>query len=164
VPIRIRPAAASDAPEIARLARALNEFHSDPVEHFTPEAVVRDGFGPRPWFHVLIAEHAGAVVGYALYHDAYEPVFAARGCYLSDLFVDPGARKLGAGRALIAGVAHAARERGASFVWLVSRAWNADAQAVYARLGARGEAVHAHAFTFETFTALADEGAAARAG
>jgi GNAT superfamily N-acetyltransferase len=162
--VRVRPATASDACEIARLARALNEYHEDPVEHFTPDAILRDGFGPRPWFHVLVAEHGGAVVGYALYHDAYEPVWAARGCYLSDLFVDAGARKLGVGRALIAAVAHAARERGASFVWLVSRAWNADAQAVYARLGGRGEPVQAHAFTFDTFTALADEGAVAAKG
>jgi GNAT superfamily N-acetyltransferase len=164
MPVRVRPATASDAPEIARLARGLNAYHRDPVEHFTPEAIVRDGFGARPWFHVLVAEHDGALVGYALYHDAYEPVWAARGCYLSDLFVDAGARQRGVGRALIAGVAHVARERGASFVWLVSRAWNADAQAVYGRLGARGEPVHAHAFTFDTFTALADEGAAAAKG
>lgn len=160
MPIRVRPATPADAPAVAQRARDLNEFHQDPVEHFTLEAVLRDGFGDAPWFRVLVAERDGAVVGYALFHDAYEPVWAARGCYLSDLFVEDGARRSGVGRALVAGVAHAARERGASFVWLVSRAWNADAQAFYRRLGAVAEPVHAHAFTFAAFAALAADGAA----
>lgn len=156
--LRVRPATHDDADAIARLARGLNEFHKDPLEHFTPEAVLRDGFGASPPFAVLVAEHAGAVVGYALYHDAYEPVYAARGLYLSDLFVESGARRLGTGRALVAGVAGEARRRGATFVGWVSRAWNAEAQAFYRTLGAIEEPVVAHAVAFDAFTALADEG------
>jgi ribosomal protein S18 acetylase RimI-like enzyme len=155
---RIRPATPDDAPAIARLARGLNELHRDPLEHFTPEAVLRDGFGPSPCFSVLVADRGGAVVGYALYYDSYEPVYAARGLYLSDIFVDPDARRHGIGRALIAAVAREARGRGATFVGWVSRAWNTEAQAFYRTLGAIEEPVVAHAVAFEAFAALADDG------
>lgn len=161
--LRIRPATPEDAVAIAHLARGLNELHRDPIEHFTAEAVLRDGFGESPCFSVLVAEHDGAVVGYALYFDSYEPVYAARGLYLSDLFVDPDARRHGAGRALVAGVVAEARRRGATFVGWVSRAWNAEAQAFYRTLGAIEEPVIAHAVVFDAFAALADEGSAALA-
>ena len=160
---RIRPATPDDAPAIARLARGLNELHHDPLEHFTAEAILRDGFGPTPYFSVLVAEHEGAVVGYALYCASYEPVYAARGLYLSDLFVDPDVRRHGMGRALMTAVAGEARRRGATFVGWVSRAWNTEAQAFYRTLGAIEEPVVAHALAFEPFAALADEGRAALA-
>ncbi|HEV7734611.1 MAG TPA: GNAT family N-acetyltransferase [Candidatus Binatia bacterium] len=157
MPLRIRPAVAADVSALADLVRELNAFHGDPVEHCTAETLLRDGFGQRPAFAVHVAELDGALVGYALYHDAYEPVYAARGVYMSDLMVTAAARGSGAGRALVAAVAAEARRRGASFVGWVSRAWNQDAQAFYRRLGAIEEPTISHAIAFEAFTTLADE-------
>lgn len=156
--LHIRPAVAADAPALAELVRGLNAFHEDPLEHSTAETLVRDGFGERPAFAVLLAELDGKAVGYALFHDAYEPVYAARGVYMSDLFVAESARRTGAGRALVAAVAAEARRRGAIFVGWVSRRWNTAAQEFYRTLGAIEEPTISHAVAFEAFDTLADEG------
>jgi GNAT superfamily N-acetyltransferase len=155
--LQIRPAVAADAPVLAGLIRQLNQFHGDPLEHCTAETILRDGFGERPAFAVFLAELDGESVGYALYHDAYEPVYAARGVYLSDLYVAETARRSGAGRALVAAVAAEARRRGAIFVGWVSRRWNTAAQDFYRRLGAIEEPTMSHAIAFDAFTTLADE-------
>jgi GNAT superfamily N-acetyltransferase len=156
--LHIRPAVAADAPALAELVRGLNAFHHDPLEHCTAETIVRDGFGKRPAFAVLLAEVDGVPVGYALFHDAYEPVYAARGIYMSDLYVAETARRSGAGRALVAAVAAEARRRGAVFVGWVSRRWNTAAQEFYRTLGAIEEPTMSHAVAFDAFTKLADEG------
>jgi ribosomal protein S18 acetylase RimI-like enzyme len=155
---QVREATRSDVASIRRLAKALNVFHKDPTHLFTAAVVRRDGFGPSRAFAVLVAEQRGAVVGYALFLDAYEPVYAARGLYLCDVYVVPRARRSGVGRALIAAVAAHARRRRRTFVWWVARAWNKPAQRFYRTLGAVEEKVVAHAVTFDAFEALAKEG------
>jgi GNAT superfamily N-acetyltransferase len=58
-------------------------------------------------------------------------------CYLQDLFVAEGARKLGLGRALIAAVERTAREAGASRVHWLTQETNAVARALYDKLAER---------------------------
>jgi GNAT superfamily N-acetyltransferase len=58
-------------------------------------------------------------------------------CYLQDLFVAPGARGLGAGRALIEAVEQAARAHGASRVHWLTREDNHAARALYDKLADR---------------------------
>lgn len=154
----VRPATAADATVLAELSRALNSELREPVGHVTDAAVARDVFGASPaGISVLLAELDGRPVGYALFHDAYESTYAARGVFLGDLYVRPEARRHGVGRALVAAVARAAKARDRSFVWWVSKAWNADAHAFYRTLGALDEPVVAHALTFGAFEALAAE-------
>jgi GNAT superfamily N-acetyltransferase len=100
------------------------------------------------------------VVGYALFHDSYEPIYAARGVYLCDLFVEEAARRQGVGRALIAAVSRDAHRRGRTFAWWVSRTGNARAHAFYDGLRAYNESVTAFAVFEETFSTLVDEAAA----
>lgn len=157
---RIRPATVADVPALAALARGLRIHQNDSPVHLTEEALRRDGFGAERQFSVFIAELGGEPVGYALFHDCYEPTYAARGVYLCDLFVKPAARRRGVGRALVAAVARDARERRRSYVWWVSRRWNEGAHALYRSLGAIEEPVQAHAVVFETFAALCREAAA----
>jgi ribosomal protein S18 acetylase RimI-like enzyme len=52
-------------------------------------------------------------------------------CYLEDLFVDPGARRTGAGRALIEAVYRAADKAGASQVYWLTAHDNATARRLY---------------------------------
>jgi len=152
----IRAAVPADVPALAALGRELNAHQGDPVEHFTEEAVVRDAFGAPPAFDALVAEQGGRIVGYALFVDAYESGWAARGLYLGDLYVAPPARRGGIGRALVSALAREARARGKTYLWWVSKEWNAEAHAFYASLGAQSEPVVAHALTFEAFERLAD--------
>ncbi len=152
----VRPATPADAEAVTRLCDELNEHEGEPVGHFTPELVRRDGFGRTPpEFRILLALLDGEPAGYAMFHPSYSSEWGQRGVYLQDLFVRPAARRRGAGRALLAAVTRAAEADGRTFVWWCSKAWNANVQAFYAGLGAIEEDVRAHALFGEPFAALA---------
>src|ERR1700693_187411 len=83
-----------------------------PGRRFTPEAMLRDAFAPEPRFILLVAERAGAVVGYALATPSYESNWAAPGLCVGDIYVAPSARRWGVARALVAELAAPARREG----------------------------------------------------
>jgi GNAT superfamily N-acetyltransferase len=93
-------------------------------------------FGPRPIAEVLIAEHEGAPIGFALFFHNFSTFEGRPGIYLEDLYVNSEARGLGAGKALLARLAALAVERGcARLEWSVLD-WNAPSIAFYKALGA----------------------------
>jgi ribosomal protein S18 acetylase RimI-like enzyme len=149
VPVAIRRAEPADAAAVAALASELRAHLGDPPGHLTPERIVADGFGERPEFAILLALLDDVPAGYALFHDAYEPAYAARGAYLCDLYVRPAGRRRGIGRALIGAVAAETAARGRRYVWWVSQRRNAEAQAFYDRLGAIRDPVVAHVFILD---------------
>jgi len=152
----IRIAAVADAEALAALAEEFHAAHGDPTGHLTPEAIRRDGFGADPEFQVLVAEARVGLVGYALFYDAYEPSYAARGVYMADLYVRPSARRRGVGRRLIAAVAGHARAHGRRYVWWVAQAANTRAQAFYRTLVSVELATMAYAVVDGDFAELAD--------
>lgn len=156
----IRPAVQADADALAVLAAEFHLAHGDPTGHLTAEAIRRDGFGASPEFTVLLAEDGRGLLGYALFYDAYEPSYAARGVYLADLYVRPAARRIGLGRRLIAAVADHGRRRGRRYVWWVARAENAPAHAFYRTLASVELPTRAYAVVDAAFIALAGEGEA----
>jgi GNAT superfamily N-acetyltransferase len=101
----------------------------------TTEILRRDGFGDDPWFSALLAELAGAPVGYLLYHFGYWPDRAARTLFVADLFVRVTARRQGVGQALMTDATRILRRRGGNLIlWTV---WNRNpVAAFYQRLGA----------------------------
>lgn len=115
--VTVRPAEPGDAEAVARLARLLSLSDGARPSQFTAEAFRRDGFGAAPAFRALVAAIDGEVVGYALYYPGYDTDRATRGVYLADLYVAAGARRRGVGRALVAGVARAAREMGGRWMF-----------------------------------------------
>lgn len=153
--VQVRPARPEDAPSIAALAAELNAHQGDPSDQFPAEVVQRDGFGPRPKFHVLVAEHQGQVVGYAMLLPAYETGWGSDGLYMSDLHVGHGHRRLGIGRALMVACAQEVRRQGKGYLWWASRAWNEPAQAFYRALGAYEEPIFAHSLDAEGVERLA---------
>jgi GNAT superfamily N-acetyltransferase len=81
-----------------------------------------------------VAVRDGRVVGFAhctLHQGSWErsPI-----CYLEDLFVDPGLRRSGAGRALIEHLIALGKERGWSRLYWHTRQGNATARSLYDRL------------------------------
>jgi GNAT superfamily N-acetyltransferase len=133
----IRPALPTDVPTICRLIRALAEYER------LSDAVILDEkrlgthlFGPRPYAEVLLAQEAGAVVGFALFFHNYSTFLARPGIYLEDLFVVPERRGQGHGKALLAELARLAVERGCGRLeWSVLN-WNEPALRFYRALGA----------------------------
>jgi GNAT superfamily N-acetyltransferase len=133
----IRPATPADVPTVARLIRALAEYERLAHEVVLDEARLRDHlFGPRPYCEVLIAEDAGAPVGYALFFHTYSTFRTRPGIYLEDLFVLPECRGRGHGKALLAALAKLALERDCGRLeWAVLN-WNEPAIGFYKSLGA----------------------------
>jgi GNAT superfamily N-acetyltransferase len=75
-------------------------------------------------------------VAFGLYHHNYSSFLGRRGLYLEDLFVRPGARRRGYGRAMLVHLAALARERGCGrFEWAVLD-WNEPAIRFYQSIGA----------------------------
>jgi GNAT superfamily N-acetyltransferase len=155
--VTIRRAVPGDAQAIASLAAELNRLMREPADHFTPERVLRDGFGDVPLFHCILAERDGEVVGYAMWVPAYSTEYGVPGSYLQDLHVAERVRRQGIGRALMAAVGAEAKRQGLSFVWWASKIWNHEAQAFYRALGAVDEPIMAHAIYGEPLDRLADE-------
>jgi GNAT superfamily N-acetyltransferase len=80
----------------------------------------------------LIAEAGdGALAGFA--HCVLHPTTWSWGgtCYLEDLYVDPGHRATGAGRALILAAGEQAQAAGAETLYWHTQAFNAPARSLY---------------------------------
>jgi len=137
-PIRVRPAQPADLPAIMELVRALAEFERlPPPDAGAAARMETHAFGTAPCVAFLVADDAAAVVGYAAWFMAYSTFLARPSLYLEDLFVSPGHRRRGIGRAFLRELARVAVARGCGrFDWTVLD-WNAPAQEFYASLGAR---------------------------
>jgi GNAT superfamily N-acetyltransferase len=136
--LTLRPATPADVPLILSFIRELAEYEREPAAVVaTEEALLRDGFGPRPLFEVTLAEWSGEPVGFALWFLAYSTWRAQPTLHLEDLFVRPAARGRGVGKAFMQHLARVAVERGCGrFAWQVLD-WNAPSIAFYESLGAK---------------------------
>jgi GNAT superfamily N-acetyltransferase len=153
----IRKATAADAGTILALVRALATYEREPdAVVATEEDYLRDGFGPEPAFHVLLAEDAApaepaspagtaspaapvapTAIGFAFWFFTYSTWTGTRCLHLEDLFVRPEHRGRGAGLALMKALAReAVRANCKRFVWNVLD-WNEPAIRFYERLGAK---------------------------
>ncbi len=131
----IRLAGREDAAAILGLVRELAVYVDmlDAVRA-TEADILRDGFGDTPRFECLLAEQAGAAVGFALFFHSYS-TFEGRAClYIEDLYVGEQVRGLGVGRALMARLAGLAVARDCPRLELAVLHWN-PARDFYRRLG-----------------------------
>jgi GNAT superfamily N-acetyltransferase len=133
----IRTATPADVPQILAFIRALALYERAPEAVIATEAdLLRDGFGPNPFYFCLIAEHDGRPAGFAFYFFDYSTWLGRPGIYLEDLFVDPEFRGLGIGKALLKQVAAIAVEKNcARLKWSVLD-WNSPAIEFYRAMGA----------------------------
>jgi GNAT superfamily N-acetyltransferase len=134
--LTLRAATVDDVPLIRQLVRELAEYEREPESAMaTEEDLRRDGFGPQPCFHAVIAEWSGAPVGFALYFFNYSTWQGRPGMYLEDLFVRPAHRGKGVGKELLRHVARVAHEKNCGrLVWTVLD-WNEPAIRFYESLG-----------------------------
>src|SRR5580692_5762454 len=110
--ITIRAAQAADVPLILEFIRALAVYERAPDSVTATEAgLLRDGFGPNPFYYCLIGDYSGQPAGFALYFFNYSTWNGRPGIYLEDLFVQPEFRGLGVGKALLRQVAAIAVEK-----------------------------------------------------
>jgi GNAT superfamily N-acetyltransferase len=125
-------------PELLRLIRGLAEYEKLAHMAVGTEAQLKDAlFGARPAAEALMAERAGRAVGFALFFTTFSTFLCKPGIYLEDLFVEPGHRGSGIGKALLRRLARLAAERDCGRLeWRVLD-WNAPSIAFYKSLGAQ---------------------------
>jgi GNAT superfamily N-acetyltransferase len=131
----IRPLRTEDEADWRRLWTAYLQFYNATV----PEAVYVSTFtrllgdDPRD-FSALVAEVDGRLLGlthFLVHRHAWKVEDV---CYLQDLYVDPKARGLGLGRALIEAVYTRADAAGAPAVYWLTQDFNATARQLYDRI------------------------------
>jgi GNAT superfamily N-acetyltransferase len=133
----IRPAISADIPQILAFIRALAAYEREPDAVTATEAdLLRDGFGPNPFYFCLIAESNGVPAGFAFYFFNYSTWLGRPGLYLEDLFVLPEFRSLGIGKALLKCVAAIAVEKGCPRLQWEVLDWNTPAIDFYQAMGA----------------------------
>jgi GNAT superfamily N-acetyltransferase len=133
----IRKATAADAAQILEFIRALAAFERAPdAVTATEEGLIRDGFGPNPFYRCLIADCDGQPAGFAFYFFNYSTWVGRPGIYVEDLFVLPQFRRRGIGRELLKQIAAIAVENGCQRLQWEVLDWNTPAIDFYRAIGA----------------------------
>jgi len=129
--VEIRTARPADEAQWRGLWRGYTEFYDAHLPEDVTAATWRRIVAPKPAILCRIAEEDSRPLGFshAVLHEG--TWVAAPVCYLEDLFVDPGARGRGVGRALIADLVAMARQCGWSRLYWHTRASNAAARRLY---------------------------------
>lgn len=127
-PVCVRPAEAVDAACIRAMNCVFNESDVS-VESIadmlrTPSAEV-----------VLVAEVEGKVIGFAAAQVQASICYGQAWAELTELYVEPTSRRIGAGRALVSGIEAAVRQKGAMSMFLRSARRNIGASAFYTACG-----------------------------
>lgn len=134
----LRDAVPTDAPAILALIRDLAIYEKEPDAVIaTEEDILRDGFGPQPYFRCLMAEWQGQTAGFALYFFQYSTWEGRPALYLEDLFVRESFRKRGIGAALFQRLAQIALERNCTRFQWECLDWNQPALDFYEASGAK---------------------------
>lgn len=147
-PVSVRPAAPVDRAALGRLGALLvaEHYQFDPQRFIAPVPNLAERYGEflitqseRPEMAVLIAERDGVVVGYAFAGMEGNDYMALRGPagVVYDLVVDPGHRRQGIGRALLAAALDALAALGAPRALLFTADKNHVAQALFDKTGFR---------------------------
>jgi ribosomal protein S18 acetylase RimI-like enzyme len=143
----IRPATEEDMPEMLRLWREMMDFHARAEPRFRPRPtpvgeeawelfVRRDILASEDWL-ALVAEAEGHLVGQIMgaVRDPV-PVFEpGKFGYVTDIVVDPAARRSGVGRALFDALKAWFRQRGALNIQLQVAYNNPASQAFWRQMG-----------------------------
>jgi GNAT superfamily N-acetyltransferase len=133
----IRRVELGDVPAVVGLVHELAAYERAADEcHLTEAQLAAALFGDRVALYGHVAELDGTVVGCALWFLNFSTWRGVHGIYLEDLFVQPGHRGRGLGRALLATLAaECARQGYARLEWWVLN-WNEPSIGFYRSLGA----------------------------
>lgn len=135
----ISPIAPDDVAAVVEMVYELAEYEKLRSScHLTADQLHAALFGPAPALFGLVARATadGPVAGFALWFLNYSTWEGVHGIHLEDLYVRPGTRGAGLGRALLTELAHIAVERGYARVEWSVLDWNTPAIDFYRSLDA----------------------------
>jgi len=134
---RIEAATPADLSDILCMIRELAQYEK--LAHLcvaTEADLARNLFASPARIEVLVGRKNGESVCFALFFHNFSTFLGKPGLYLEDLFVRPGFRRNGYGRAMLVQLARLAVDRGCGrFEWSVLD-WNEPALRFYQSLGA----------------------------
>lgn len=135
--LTITKATPSDVGEIYDLTVALAEYEGKKPEEIlvSKENLLRWGFGATPRFEALIARTGKLPVGMAVFYIGYSGYLGSIFLYIEDLFVLPGYRRQGIGKALLCDLASRSIELDCCGMRWAVFDWNEEAIAFYRSLG-----------------------------
>ncbi len=137
--VLVRALHAGDEPAWRRLWAAYLDFYQAAIASNATEHTLRRILDPANPMFGRIAEREGAAAGFAICV-VHEGTWSVRPtCYLEDLFVDPGARSSGVGRALLDDLVALGAERGWTSIYWHTRADNVQARRLYDRYVTAGD-------------------------
>ena len=135
--LTIRPVRVGEAALVLGFIRELAEYEKLLQAVEADEAAIEVLlFGPAPRAFCDIAEVDGIPVGFALWFYNVSTFKGRCGLYLEDLYVRPEARRLGAGKALLANLAKRCIDESLGRLEWAVLDWNAPSIAFYDSLGA----------------------------
>lgn len=126
----------SDVPLVLRFIRELAEYEGMLDEVVADEATLEEWIFDRHGAEVLLALEGGREVGFALFFHNFSTFLGRSGIYLEDLYVCPGCRGRGYGRALLRRLAQIAVERGCGRLEWWCLDWNRPSIDFYLAMGA----------------------------
>lgn len=132
--VRIERAGPQNLPLLAPLFDAYRQFYDQPADLPLAERFLRDRLA-RDESLVWLAWQGAQAIGFCQCYPTFCSVVAAPIFVLYDLYVQPGARSLGAARALIQAAVDEGRARGCARLDLSTAKTNLPAQSLYESLG-----------------------------
>ncbi|WP_353186905.1 GNAT family N-acetyltransferase [Bosea sp. (in: a-proteobacteria)] len=138
--LAIRPVRPGEAGLVLSFVRELAEYEKLLHEVVASEADIAESlFGENPRVFCDIAEWDGEPVGFALWFYTYSTFRGRHGIWLEDLFVRPGQRGRGIGKALMARLAkRCVDEDLPRLAWWVLN-WNEPSRVFYRSIGAKAQ-------------------------
>jgi GNAT superfamily N-acetyltransferase len=137
MPLTIAAVTRADLDELAPLMRAYCDFYrvdpSDEALRALAQALLDD---PDEGIQLLARDEDETPVGFATIYWTWQTLYAARVGVLNDLYVAPGSRGGGTGRALIARCLQLCADRGAAKLVWETAPDNVVAQRLYDGIGA----------------------------
>lgn len=135
--LQIRPATEADVALVFGFIRKLAEYGDLADEVVATADDVREAlFGPKPVAEAILAYWGGEPAGFALYSFTFASFLGKKGVFIENLYVEPGYRNKGVGKALLVHLARMARTLGCGRLeWSVLN-WNERAMEFYQDFGA----------------------------
>jgi len=135
--VTVRPIRPDDVPAVVGLVRELADYERALDEaRLTEEQLSGALFGDSPALFGHVAEHAGEVVGMAIWFLNFSTWRGTHGIYLEDLYVSPAHRGSGLGKELLRTLAAVCVERGYSRLEWSVLDWNTPSIDFYEAAGA----------------------------
>ena len=108
-----------------------------PPDDMAKKRLIRNAFGKKPAFKVLLAKIKDEAIGYAFYFYTYSSFLAKKTLYLEDIFISEKHRKLGAGKLLMDELIKTAKKNKCGRMEWCVLDWNTNAINFYDKLGAK---------------------------